>query len=247
MQDVEGQPSSGVGDGRLPLAERPATAGEPLQRTSQLPAQALGLEELPVVEGDAVAQPETGHEVVTVQLFGLGQQGQAFRAHLGFRVPVRFALRQEVFETDDVDQDRVVVQVHVLPVRAQPTLRAGLPQRREGPAQGGAGAALAVLGPEQAGECVPSMSSARDGQVGGQRDRLPGVDLDRHAVALDARRTEQQYPRPEQSRISQDAHDDIMPPPSQHRNDVYVIRDVRNVCYEHFSRSAHHASQPLGG
>ena len=29
--------------------------------------------------------------------------------------------------------------------------------------------------------------------------------LDRQAVALDARRTEQQYPRPKQSRISQDA------------------------------------------
>ena len=41
VQDVEGQPSAGVGDGSLPLAERPATAGEPLQRTSQLPAQAL--------------------------------------------------------------------------------------------------------------------------------------------------------------------------------------------------------------
>jgi hypothetical protein len=61
-----------MGDRRIPLAQRPATAGEPLERTGQLPAEALGLEKLPVVEGDAVAQAETGHEIVAVQRYGPG-------------------------------------------------------------------------------------------------------------------------------------------------------------------------------
>jgi hypothetical protein len=41
----------------------------------------LGLEKLPVVEGDAVAQAETGHEVVAVQRNSLGQRKQAIGAY----------------------------------------------------------------------------------------------------------------------------------------------------------------------
>src|SRR5215212_2635037 len=82
VQDVHGQPASGVGYCRLPLAQCPATTREPLQRTSQLLAQALGLEKLPVVEGVAVAQAETGHEIIVVQRNSLGQRRQASWAHI---------------------------------------------------------------------------------------------------------------------------------------------------------------------
>ncbi len=205
MQDVEDQPSPGVCHCLLPLTQRPATAREPLERARQLPPQALGLEKLPVVEGDAVAQPETGHEVVAVKLNGLGQQRHAFGTYLRFPVPVRLALCQEVVETDDVYQDRAVVKVHVLSVGDQPPLRAGLAQRREGPAQGGAGATLVVLGPEQSSERVPGVAPPRYGQVGGERDRLPRVDFHEHALVLDARRTEQRNRRSKQNPISRDS------------------------------------------
>ena len=128
VQGVHGQPAPGVGYRRLPLAQRSATTREPLQRTSQLLAQALGLEELPVVEGDAVAQAETGHEIVAVQRNGLGQRKQAIWAHLRFRVTVLFALGKEVVKPGYVDPDSVVVEIHALPVGAQPTLRTGLTQ-----------------------------------------------------------------------------------------------------------------------
>jgi hypothetical protein len=117
-----------VGYGRLPLAYRTATTREPLQRTSQLLAQALRLEKLPVIEGDAVAQTETGHEIVAVQRNSLGQRKQAIGAHFCFRVTVLFALSKEVMKPGYVNPDSVLVEVHALPVSAQPTLRTGLAQ-----------------------------------------------------------------------------------------------------------------------
>src|SRR5215212_1708539 len=82
VQGVHGQLAPGVGYRRLPLAQRRTTTREPLQSTGQLLAQALGLEKLPVVEGDAVAQAENGHEIVVVQRNSLGQRRQASWAHL---------------------------------------------------------------------------------------------------------------------------------------------------------------------
>src|ERR671913_184463 len=90
-----------------------------------------------------------------------------------------------------VDPDSVVVETYTLPVGAQPTLRTGLTQRRKGPTQGGAGATLVVLGPEQAGESIPRVPLLCDGQVGGEGNGFARVDLDRCTVVLDARRTKQ--------------------------------------------------------
>ena len=163
VQGVHGQPAPGVGYRRLPLAERPATPRKPLQRTSQLLTQALRLEELPVVEGDAVAQAETGHEIVPVQRNGLRQRRQAIWAYLRYGVTVPLALGEEAVKPGYVDPDSVVVESHAFPVGAQPTLRTGLAQRREGPTQGGAGATLVVLGPEQAGESIPGVPLLCDG------------------------------------------------------------------------------------
>jgi hypothetical protein len=104
---------------------------------------------------------------------------------------VLLALGKEVVKPDYVNPDSGVVETHALPVDAQPTLRTGLTQRRKGPTQGGAGAALAVLGPEQTGESVSGVALLCDGQVGGEGNGLARVHLDRHTVVLDARRTEQ--------------------------------------------------------
>jgi len=86
--------------------------------------------------------------------------------------------------------------IHALAVDLQPSLRAGPAERREGSAQGGAGAGLVVFRPEQARQRVARVATAGDCQVGDERDRLSRVYLDRLAVVLDARRTEQQHRRP---------------------------------------------------
>ncbi len=64
VQRIQRQAASGVGDGLLELALGAVAARQPLQGTRQLIAQALGLEELPIVEGGAIAQGEPRHEVV---------------------------------------------------------------------------------------------------------------------------------------------------------------------------------------
>jgi hypothetical protein len=102
-----------------------------------------------------------------------------------------FALCEEVVKAGYVYPDGVIGQGHALPVGTQPTLRACLPERREGPAQGRAGATLAVFRPEQSGERVPGLALFRYSQVRDEGYRLARVDLDRHAVMLDARRAQQ--------------------------------------------------------
>jgi hypothetical protein len=105
-------------------------------------------------------------------------------------VTVLFAPGKEVVKLGYVNPDNAV-ETHALSVGAQPTLSTSLSQRREGPAQGGAGATLVVLGPEQTGESVSGVSLLCDGQVGGEGNGLARVDLDRHTIMLDARCTEQ--------------------------------------------------------
>jgi hypothetical protein len=90
-----------------------------------------------------------------------------------------------------VDPDSMAGEIHALSVCEQPTLCAGLTQRRESSTQGGAGAALTVFWPEQAGERVPGVALFRHRQVSGEGYRLARVDLDRHTVMLNARRTQQ--------------------------------------------------------
>jgi hypothetical protein len=61
----------------------------------------------------------------------------------------------------------------------------------EGAAQGGASTGAIVVGPEEVDEGIARVALARDGEIGGKGDRLAPVDLNRHAVALDARRPKQ--------------------------------------------------------
>jgi hypothetical protein len=75
VQGILSKPAPGVRNGLLPLLERAVAMTEPLQRAGQLAAQLFGLEELPVVEGGAVAQGEPRQKIVAVQLHRLGERG----------------------------------------------------------------------------------------------------------------------------------------------------------------------------
>jgi hypothetical protein len=75
VQGVQSQPLPAVRDGLLPLRERAVAVAEPLQRAGQLAAQFFGLEELPVIEGSAVAQGEPRQKIVAVQRHRLGERG----------------------------------------------------------------------------------------------------------------------------------------------------------------------------
>jgi hypothetical protein len=196
VQGVEGEPAAGVGDGRLPLPPGGEAAREPLQRAGKLAPQALALEELPVVEGHAVAQAEARHKIVPVQRRRPRQRRQALGADLRLRVAVHTALDEPGVEAVHVHHDVLAGELHPLPVYAQPARGARLLERREGPAQGGPRPGLVVLGPQQPRERVARVAPPRDGQVGDQRYRLARVHLDRNPVVHHARRAEQRYRRP---------------------------------------------------
>src|SRR3712207_1252770 len=92
------------------------------------------------------------------------------------------AFGQKLAEAVHVDPYLAQVQVHALAVDLQPTLRASPAERREGSAQGGAGAGLVVFGPEQPRQRVACVAPAGDGQVGDERDGFSRVYLDRLAA-----------------------------------------------------------------
>jgi hypothetical protein len=70
----------------------------------------------------------------------------------------------------------------------------GVVQRGEGAAERGPGMGVVALGPEQRGELVASVAPTGVGQIGKERDRLAGIDPQRRAAHLDARRPEQRQP-----------------------------------------------------
>ena len=74
---VEGEPAARVLDRLIESARCCEIGREALQHPCVLALQRLRLEELPVVELDAVAQPEPGQEVAAVEICSLGV------AHLG--------------------------------------------------------------------------------------------------------------------------------------------------------------------
>ncbi len=78
-----------------------------------------------------------------------------------------------------------------LPVGVQPVVGDGLSEGMEGAAQGGPAPGRVGLGPEQSDQKVAPVALARDRQIGQQGQSLAPVQLDRHAVALDAGRAEQ--------------------------------------------------------
>ena len=92
----------------------------------------------------------------------------------------------------DVDlQARLGTQGDLIPLGVHPALAEGRVEIHERPAQPGTGALAVRIGPEQRRQRLAAVRLARDGQIGQQRQRLAPLDRDRHAIALDARGTEE--------------------------------------------------------
>src|SRR4051794_3820907 len=84
-------------------------AGEALERAGSLAPKGLALEQLPVVEGWAVAQTEARHELAAVQPGGGDERLQAGRAHIMRRVTVCLRLGE--------------VAIELVHIEAQPRIR----------------------------------------------------------------------------------------------------------------------------
>jgi hypothetical protein len=126
-----------------------------------------------------------------VQPGRLAQRLGAVRADVVRRVTVATAALQQPLEQLDVQPEPGVGEAGGGPVRRQPAGAERLVQGGECPPQRSSGMLLVVVGPEQFGQHVPAMALRRHRQVGEQRDRLAGVDLDRFAVELHPGRPEQ--------------------------------------------------------
>ena len=195
VQRVEGQPAAGGVDRVVPVVLADLGRGQPLQRPRELAPQPFGLEVLPVVEAGAVAQAEPGQEVAPVQPGRRGQRGHTGRAGVLGRVAVVAAAGQQRLEIGHVQPEAGPGEPDGGPVRGQPPRPDGLVQGRQGAPQRPPGVLGVVVGPEQPGHGVAAVPLGVHGQVGQQRDRLAGVDLDRRPVPLHPRRPQQRDPQ----------------------------------------------------
>src|SRR3990172_1924623 len=101
-------------------APRGAGRGQRVGGPRELSAQAVRLEELPVVEVEAVAEPEAGEEVAAVKRRRLAESAQAGRARLGVRMAVGAALGEEPAELLHVEPEPVPAEGDALPARGGP-------------------------------------------------------------------------------------------------------------------------------
>ncbi len=116
VQGIQRQPASGVGYGCRIAALGSMPGYQSFQRTGKIPPQALRLQELPVIEFDAVAQAEAGHEMVAVQTDCIFQMGQALLADVVGRVAVGLTDLQVAVELVHVyPQPRPCGQLEHLP------------------------------------------------------------------------------------------------------------------------------------
>ena len=178
VQRVEVEPALGVIGGLVD----PTLGGERVDETGggggQRPTKSLRLAHLPFVERGAVAQREAGQQIASPQRRG--------GSHL-----LDVSGGQPGEELSHVDRDAVAVQQGDLVTGdAQASIGEALLDDRQGPAEGGAGAGLVRVGPEQGGKGLAPLRLIGHRQVGEQRGGLAGVELDRGAAALDARRSE---------------------------------------------------------
>jgi hypothetical protein len=101
----------------------------------------------------------------------------------GGEVPVKFV--------DIGPEGRTGIQAKPVGFGKNGVFAEGGSEREEGAAEGGASTRAIALGPEQIDEGVTRVGLTRDGEIGDKGDSLAPVDLDRRAVALNARRPEQ--------------------------------------------------------
>ncbi len=158
MQGIQCHPAPGIVDGRFKLTLRAVTVGQSLQRPRQVLAQALCLEELPLVKAGAVGQREAGQEIIAVEGRRFGQRGEAGRAHLVRRVAMRVAGGEQFLELAYIQPDLGAgIESRRLPIDAQPACSQCPLERRQGTAQTAQGLALVVFGPEQGCQCVAAV------------------------------------------------------------------------------------------
>jgi hypothetical protein len=88
VQGIQGRPAPGIGDGGFELALGAVPGDELVQGVGRLPAEGLGLEELPIVKSEAVLEAKAAEQVAAHEGHGLGQEGDAGRAGPAGAVPV---------------------------------------------------------------------------------------------------------------------------------------------------------------
>jgi hypothetical protein len=110
-------------------------------------------------------------------------------------VAVPVAGGHQVVEAADVQIQPRRLQLEPGAVRADAGgVAEGVVERGERAAQGGPRVGVVGVGPQQGGELLATVGPVAARQVGEQCDRLAGVDPQRRASDLDARRSEQRQP-----------------------------------------------------
>jgi len=172
-------------------------AHQPFEDGGQLLAQRLGLEELPIVKGDAVAQRRTFQEIAPIERHRLLQLGQALRADLLRGVAMPAAGLYEAAKVAGIQPEvSVRVGADLLAVYNQPFTAQRLFQERQVAAQHRLGSPGLQLGPQHRHQPFAADRSALSLQAGHRHISAEGQDLARielqgHAVAFQARRTKQ--------------------------------------------------------
>ena len=197
VQGIQGQPAPGVGNGHLVLSQGAVSPHQPLQGRGQLLAEALGLEELPLVKGRAVAEAEAAHKVPPIQLDRLGQGPQALGADLGFGMAVPLPGPQQLTELGYIQPDaRPGIGADALPVHDQPLSAERFSEHREVAAQTRTSPAWIHLWPEQGHQRLAGVRFPRHRKIGDEGQVLPRIETDWLAVAFEQGCPKQQSPQP---------------------------------------------------
>lgn len=171
MKRIELQPSAGVLEraGRIALRIQPVD--EPIEDRAQLTGDPPGLQRLPVVEGDAVPEPEPREQLTAVEPGRLGERAGLVSGG-------------ELTETGDVEAD--VGRVERNRLAHDEDVRSGerVAKRRERSTKSRACTLRLDLGPEERGESVTAMCASLERQEREQRNRLARVDRERLPVDL---------------------------------------------------------------
>jgi hypothetical protein len=123
------------------------------------------------------------------------EQGDAQRAGLIRRMPVRAALLDERPKVGDIHpQGRacflLLDQFYLVAVRFETARAEHFVEHGEVTSQVGKGQRRGRIGPKKRNERFASVNLAGDGEIGQQGQRLATTDLERLFILLEARRTE---------------------------------------------------------
>ncbi len=164
-QGVGRQPVAARFDSFVQFAGLCVGLDEPGESRSVRAAQVLGRRQLPVVEGDAVAQGEAAQEVIAIKRHRgrhLWQTIGAGRGGVGMMVD----LADERLKSCGVAPTFVLDDAQAVARDVDRAIPNGRPQRGERPAQRGAGALVVHFRPQQGGQRIARLKFAADGQIG---------------------------------------------------------------------------------